>query len=90
MTTKKSDERALQVNINESDFMFVTGNTFRGMTLSKKEDGWTLSVRATTDRKVNVYAMAFGEEPNELAGNLMKLLGGKEANFVWRLDNWSQ
>jgi len=75
---------------DEQAFAFETGYAFRGLTISKKEDGYNCVLRATDAKGVHVYSIWQGEDPVEGFEKLWEGVTSKEAQYFWRLDGWAK
>lgn len=82
--------KLLNIKFDDKEFAAATGNTFRGLTISRAEEGWNVVVRATDKEGVDVYAMYQEEDIEAGFNDLMDDLASKQAKYLWRLDRWGK
>lgn len=70
-------------------FVFETGYTFRGLTVSSKDNQYNCVLRATDKDGVHVYCIHQADDPVEGFDVLWGLVTSKDAKYFWRLDGWA-
>lgn len=85
-----SKSRAFGLVYDEQAFVFDTGITFRGMSITQKEDGWNVVVRGVDGDKTPVYCMSFGDTPDGALQQLVETWKSKESKYLWRFDGWAR
>lgn len=85
-----SKSNAFTMGVDLQHFAFETETTFRGLTISQKEDGWNIVVRATDKNGSQIYAIVQHEDINVGLAELASALASKDAHYFWRLDTWAK
>ncbi len=70
------------------EFSFLTGMTFRGLTVSQSQDGWNVTLRAFVDDMEAVYAMTCGPDPHQALSTLLAALATRNGNRLWHRDKY--
>lgn len=70
------------------EFSFLTGHTFRGLTISQSGAGWNVVLRAFTSELDPVYAMTQHDEPQEGLELLLGTLATRSGGQLWRQDRY--
>lgn len=81
---------SLVVKVDLQGFAFETGMDFRGLTISKREDGWNFVIRATDKDGTDLYCIEQKESLDVAFEDLWGVVCSKDAKYFWRLDSWSR
>lgn len=73
---------------DSKEFSFMTGHTFRGVTLSAKGSGWNIVLRAYTAANDPVYAMTQHDDPREGLQILLGALATRGGPSLWHHDKY--
>lgn len=82
-------EIALQLLLDDKGFIFDTGFTFRGLTVSETSTGFNCVVRATSKAGGPVYAMTSDTDPAEGLNRLYDALSQGNGHTLWRFDRFA-
>ena len=74
--------------LDPKEFSFLTGQVFRGLTISQTGDGWNVTLRAFLQGDEAVYAMTCGPEPHEALMTLLQALGTRNGFSLWHRDKY--
>lgn len=72
------------------EFSFLTGVTFRGLTISETAGGWNVTLRAYLVGDEAVYAMTCGPDPHDALLTLLGALGTRSGHSLWHRDKYYQ
>lgn len=86
MSGYKSTEQVFRFDIET--FTWLTGKKFRGLTVSPKNGGWNVIVRAFDGSGRAVYAMSWDSSMEKAALALFSALGTKAGDKLWRHDKF--
>lgn len=70
------------------EFSFLTGVSFRGLTISQSGEGWNVTLRAFLVGQEAVYAMTSGPDPHEALLTLLSALGTRSGHKLWHWDKY--
>ena len=70
------------------EFSFLTGLTFRGLTVSEAPDGWNVTLRAFQEHDQAVYAMTCGPDPHDALLTLLNALSTRSGRSLWHRDKY--
>lgn len=79
----------LGVQIDEQEFAFNTGLSFRGLTLSLHAEGWNIIVRAHDERGACYYTMIQHEDIGRGIAILMDMHRARGGKDLWRHDKYA-
>lgn len=74
--------------LDPKEFAFLTGQTFRGLTISQTGDGWNVTLRAFLQGEEAVYAMTQGPDPHEALLSLLSALSTRRGMSLWHRDKY--
>lgn len=74
--------------LDPKEFAFLTGQVFRGLTISQAADGWNVTLRAFLQGNEAVYAMTCGPDPHEALLTLLHALSTKSGMSLWHRDKY--
>lgn len=80
---------AVRLDIDDKGFIFDTGLTFRGLTISEAPGGWNCVLRAREKSGAPVYAMTTATEPAEGLAKLYEAVSHGKGERLWRHDRFA-
>lgn len=80
----------LDITFDEQEFAFLTGLTFRGLTISEGDPWWTLVLRARRRDGEPVYCMTTAPNIGEGFHDLLDMLGSRDGEKLWRHDRYAR
>ena len=80
----------VSLHISEKEFVYATGRSFRGLTVSQGAGGtWNVVVRAWKGDEPQ-YAMVVADAPAAGMQLLMELLSNGSGDSLWRFDRYTR
>lgn len=73
---------------DDKEFSFLTGHTFRGITISQSGAGWNVVLRAFSSELEPVYCMTQHENPHDGLHLLLGTLATRSGGTLWRRDKY--
>lgn len=73
---------------DSKEFTFLTGHTFRGLTVSQTGAGWNIVLRSFGPQLEPLYAMTQHVDPHEGLQLLLGALATRTGNQLWRKDQY--
>lgn len=73
---------------DSKEFAYLTGHTFRGLTLSASGAGWNIILRAFGPSSEPLYAMTQHSNPREGLQILLGALGTRNGAQLWHHDKY--
>lgn len=73
---------------DSKEFSFLTGHSFRGVTISQSGSGWNVVLRAFTSELDPVYAITQHDDPHEGLQLLLGALATRAGGQLWRHDKY--
>lgn len=74
--------------LDAETFAWLTGMTFRGLTVSQGPNGYRVILRAFTRELEAVYAMTEGDDMRQAAHRLLDALSKRGGESLWRHDRF--
>lgn len=84
------NEKSLGLYLDPHEFAYLTGKTFRGLTISERADGYNIIMRAYDRRGKALYAMITASHPVIGLLQLLNGLSGKGGEVLWRHDKYAR
>lgn len=82
--------KGLLFALDPHEFAYVTGQVFRGLTISERESGFNIILRAYNRKNQAIYAMMSAEHPVDGLLALLNALSGKGGESLWRMDKYAR
>lgn len=80
---------SLSLTVDDKGFVFDTGHTFRGLTISECMSGYNVIIRALNKHGAPVYAMTTADDPGDGIFDLMSALTASSGASLWRPDKYA-
>lgn len=68
---------ALSLSVDNQHFAYYLGNSFRGLTISERSDGYNVILRAYDKKGLPVYAMSTGADASDALARLVDALSSR-------------
>lgn len=83
-------EKGLVLALDPQEFAHLTGQSFRGLTVSERDSGFNIILRAYGRKQQAIYAMLSSDHPVDGLLQLLNALSGKGGEALWRVDKYAR
>ena len=71
------------------ELAYMTGCSLRGITLTRKDEGWLMTVKILDRRMQPKVSFLFAHTPEDCFDQLWAALRSTAINLTWREDRWA-